>query len=153
MLKYTIAAAAVLLSAGAAWACPSWQAGPGDAFSFSTTQLATPHRTYVVAGGNNNLSRCANGWWGYAITSPDVTVNYARNTNGRALEFRTQGSGCDTVLLVNDAYGNWYFDDDGGSGLNARIRLSNAAGGQYDVWVGTFGPSNCSTELVFETWR
>lgn len=154
MLKYILAAAAVLLTAGAAWACPSWQSGYGYAtFNFSTTQLARPHSTNIVAGGDVDLSRCSGGWRGYTISSPDVTVYYNRNTSGRALEFRTRGSGCDTVLVVNDANGNWYYNDDGGSGLNARIRLSNAPGGEYDVWVGTYGPSTCRTELVFETWR
>ena len=69
----------------------------------------------VVAGGTENLERCnirtgtgerAVGW---VAPAPDFEMYF---TGGNySLEFRVVGDpGCDTVLLVNTANSNWYFD-------------------------------------------
>lgn len=144
--------AMIVLPTEEAWACPNY-AYNGSIYNFSATQLSSPYAINITAGGNINLSSCVGGWYGYTIERPDVTINYNRNANNRALEFRTLNSGCDTILVVNDANGNWYYDDDSGTGTNARIRLANASGGVYDVWVGTYSSATCSTQLVVETWR
>lgn len=152
MLMVAVASVAMWLGfAAIAAACPYITTGI-QGYSVNTTQLARPAYIDVVAGGNNNLSSCSAPGHGYVISQPDFSIYYDRNTNGRALEFRTSGN-CDTVLLVNAATASWYFDDDGGNGLNGRIRLSNAPGGRYDVWVGTYGPGTCRTQLVVETFR
>jgi hypothetical protein len=57
-------------------------------------------------------------------------------------------SSCDTTLLVRDAYGQWYFDDDRGGNLTPELNLRNMAAlnGRIDVWVGTYGNADLSGE-------
>jgi hypothetical protein len=64
-------------------------------------------------------------------------------------------SSCDTTLLVRDAYGQWYFDDDSGGNLTPELNLRNMAGlnGRIDVWVGTYGNATCPASVEFETWN
>jgi hypothetical protein len=63
-------------------------------------------------------------------------VQYS-TSGASALTFIIQ-SNVDTVLLVNDPFGNWYFDDDGGVDLGAQLRIAKAPAGQYDVWIGSY---------------
>jgi len=148
-----VAAAALWLGlAAAAQACPVITTGV-QSYSASASELARPAGINLVAGGNYNLGNCYNApGHGYVISQPDISLYYNRDVSGRALEIRTAGN-CDTVLLVNTGAANWYFDDDDGNGLNARIRLSSPSAGRYDIWVGTYGASTCNTQLVFETFR
>lgn len=69
---------------------------------------------------------------------------------GRDLELRVEGT-CDTTLLVNDATGQWSFDDDTNE-MNPALRLPAAISGRYDVWVGTYGDTACSATLIAETF-
>lgn len=133
-----------------AQACPDWSL-QGSQLSYGSDQLWTPQSVGVTAGGNVNLGNCPNvPGHGYIIQGPDFDLDFFENNAGRDLEFRVQGS-CDTVLLVNDASGNWHFNDDS-SGVDPRIRVSRAPAGAYDIWVGTYGPSTCSSTLVMETF-
>jgi hypothetical protein len=77
-------------------------------------------------------------------------MTYDAQSRGRALEFRVQGT-CDTVLLVNGATAQWYFNDDD-NGSDPRIRIANAPSGQYDIWVGTFGTQTCNAQLIVESF-
>ena len=131
--------------------CPSF-ANPGQLLTFTGQQLWTPQSRSVLAGGNVDLAACPSvPGTGWVIENPDFTMNFAQNSQNYDLEFRTEGQGCDTVLLVNDATGQWQFNDDDG-GLQSRLRLPSAPVGQYDIWVGTFGQQNCQTTLVAETF-
>ncbi|PQO22031.1 hypothetical protein C2I36_15205 [Rhodobacteraceae bacterium WD3A24] len=154
LLSVFAAAVTVLIGLGApaqAQSCPNWSLS-GSSVSYGAEGLWTPRSFGVTAGGGTNLGNCGNipgrGW---VSAAPDFELDFFENNARRDLEFRTQGS-CDTVLLVNDASGQWHFNDDGGSSLNASMRLSNAPTGTYDIWVGTYGSSNCSTTLVMETF-
>ncbi|MBS9717887.1 hypothetical protein ACFFUT_09795 [Pseudohalocynthiibacter aestuariivivens] len=51
-------------------------------------------------------------------------------------------SACDLGLSVNTAAGNWHWDDDSASDIDAQIVLRNPASGTYDSWVGTIGSEN-----------
>lgn len=156
MIKHILAACAALLALAAttaiASACPMISQGH-QTMRHSATQLWSPVSYRIVAGGDIDLTRCRNvprSARGYVIRNPDFSLYYDRNAN-YALEFRTTGN-CDTVLLVNTGAGNYYFDDDDGGGYNARIRLNRPSAGRYDIWVGTYGPSTCNTNLILETF-
>ncbi|MCB1406016.1 MAG: hypothetical protein KDK01_07065 [Rhodobacteraceae bacterium] len=138
------------LVSAAAMACPDWQL-TGQQLNYSADQLWTPQTLSVVAGGADNLRNCPQPGVGYVATRPDFDLTFTQNGAARDLEFRVNAS-CDTVLLVNDARGQWHFDDDGGDGLNARLRLTNAPEGAYDIWVGTYGSSTCQATLTLETF-
>ena len=71
-------------------------------------------------------------------------MRYQTASGGRSdatLTFTTE-SNTDTILLINDPNNRWYWDDDGGNGLNGKIRFRAALPGRYDIWVGTFDRGN-----------
>ena len=137
------------LGASAASACPNWQLN-GTPISYSGDDLTTPQAINVVAGGNVDLSSCPMGGHGYVISQPDFDFNFSDNARQRELTLRVEGT-CDTVLLVNDAQGNWHFSDDEDGTLNPAIHILQAPAGAYDIWVGTFGAQTCQAQLILST--
>jgi hypothetical protein len=68
---------------------------------------------------------------------------------GQSLTLSVAGD-CDTVLLVNDATAEWFYNDDDTS-LDPAITIEGAANGVYDIWVGTYGPETCPAVLTIST--
>jgi hypothetical protein len=150
-LAISIAALVITTTAAIAQApCP--QVGqPGKEFAIKEGFPSDPKRHDVTAGGNIDLGKCSglpgSGW---VTKLPDFVVNYKTTSgaqSGRALTFRIEAS-ADTVLLINSPDSKWHFDDDGGKGLNGKIRFPNAAPGRYDVWVGTHASGLSKAKLV-----
>jgi len=153
MKKILVAAAALFVTTGVAAACPAWE-NDGVQTGYTTGQdLYSPNSYSVTAGGSQSLRDC--GWphSGYVISSPDFEFQIAGMEQYNRLEIRAVAS-CDTVLLVNAANGNWFFDDDSHGNLNPSVNLygADAASGVYDIWVGTYGRDLCSATLQMETW-
>lgn len=118
-------------------ACPTWQGSPHfGTINLTEGFLPDPWNRNVTAGGQNEISNCGIGGWGWVARRPDYRIQY-RTSGSSALTFIIQ-SNIDTVLLVNDPNGRWYFDDDGGQDLGAALRIGNAPAGQYDVWIGSY---------------
>ncbi|WP_127107644.1 hypothetical protein [Pararhodobacter zhoushanensis] len=141
---------ALIAPAAASAACPTY-AQHGAPLSYTAETVWTPQSTTVIAGGDQDLSTCAEvPGAGYVIENPDFTLTYDALNMGRALEFRVTGS-CDTVLLVNSATGEWLFNDDTNE-MHPVVRLNNAPSGQYDLWVGTYGPETCEATLTVESF-
>lgn len=153
-VKRLFVAACVLLTATtfsqSANACPDWRQ-TGNMLNYSSDALWTPRSFSVLAGGPHDLDICAAPGNGHVAGRPDFTLNFSGNSARRDLEFRVQGS-CDTVLLIHDATAQWHFNDDADGTLNPRLRLPQATEGSYDIWVGTYGPGNCSATLYIETF-
>jgi hypothetical protein len=107
-------------------------------------------RNQTVGGASTHLSACPgiNGT-GYFHANPTYTLDLSDMEDYWRLEVRLN-SNCDTTLLVQDAAGNFHFDDDSGPANNARVRLFNMANleGRVNIWVGTYWNQTCSnTEL------
>ncbi|HPD94027.1 MAG: hypothetical protein H6900_06525 [Rhodobacter sp.] len=133
----------------AAQSCPDWSL-TGAQIAYSTADLAMPRSHPVVAGGNVDLSQCGLDGWGYVVTQPDFDLTVTDNSGHNDLEIRVNAA-CDTVLLVNDANGQWHFNDDT-NGVNPAVRLTDAPAGAYDVWVGTFGTQTCQAALELQSY-
>ncbi|MCC6889850.1 MAG: hypothetical protein IT536_15065 [Hyphomicrobiales bacterium] len=133
-----VSVAAVALAATAAQAqCPNLSAKPiSGRIELSEFFLPDPSRHRVIAGGSQNLARCRSNWKGWVSSSPDLQLQY-NSTGGTALSIAVE-SNMDTVVLVNDPSGTWHYNDDGGRGLNGKVRFPRARQGRYDIWVGTF---------------
>lgn len=146
-----IALVAVLASSGAsvAQSCPDWSM-TGAQIAYAAADIATPQSVPVVAGGNVDLAQCGLGGWGYVITQPDFDLTVTDNSSHSDIEIRVTAE-CDTVLLVNDANGQWHFNDDT-NGLNPAVRLSDAPAGAYDIWVGTFSTQTCQAMLELQSY-
>lgn len=121
------------------------------------SDLYSPDRYTVQAGGATSLSSCAGIPVGLGVANANPHYSFylsEMETYGR-LEIEVT-SDCDTTLLVNDAAGNWHFDDDTGGAFQPALNLSDTAAlnGRVDVWVGSFGSSiSCSAEIEMETWN
>ena len=134
-------------------ACPDWQyQGQANLGSLSGSYLYSPRQWSVIAGGNVDLGRCAAPGFGYVISQPDFEFQFQNDQGYGRLEISVQAD-CDTVLLVNDAYGNWHFNDDANGSLQPQVDIYGAASGTYDVWVGTYGSGTCNARLELESWH
>lgn len=148
-MKITVAAAvAAALVAGGALACPNYDARP----AFGTIQLQAgflpdPYRRNITAGGGYDLARCfdVDGWGGSVASAPDFRLVWSGSSAQLTLAVEAVK---DTVLLVNDPNGQWFFQDDV-YGVNPVITFSNPIPGQYDVWIGAYdGTSRNPGQLV-----
>lgn len=144
-----LAALAGLTIAGAASACPDYQAW-GDTYALTGADLYAPQTFRVTAGGGNSLTSCGFSNEGYVISSPDFTFDLSQ-MQGYAMEVRVV-SRCDAVLLVNTANTSWYYDDDSNGNLDPAIWLQNPGNGYLDVWVGTYDGSVCDAQVTLETF-
>lgn len=151
MKKLFAAAFALIATAGVAAACPAWQ-NDGVQHGYTTgSDLWTPNHYSVTAGGSQSLRNCGFQHSGHVISRPDFEFRIDGLESYNRLQFRVNGT-CDTVLLVNDAHGNWHFDDDGWGNLHPLLNVSNPQSGVYDIWVGTYGSSLCDATLQMETF-
>ena len=106
--------------------------------------LPDPHVRTVTAGGSVRVS-FDNGCRGYVANAPDYRLHYRSGRFPLSIYVRSSG---DTILLVNGPNTEWYCNDDY-QGLNPAIYLTNPSSGQYDIWVGTYGPSLISGSRLF----
>jgi len=139
---------------GAAIACPEISLD-GVELNYSGKQLYEARSFSVIAGGEENISRCGirnntdGAPEGFVAEAPDFELYY--QGGGYELEFRVE-SDCDSILLINTGSGNWYFDDDDNGNLDAKIRLGRASDGWYDIWIGTLERGNCDARLILESF-
>ena len=108
--------------------------------------LPDPYVVEILAGGSVDLgrsrvSRLPRGATGYVASAPDLNLIY--DAGGFDLTIRVRGYGEDTVLLVNDPEGRWYFNDDNedfedGDWLDPSITIVRPLSGLYNIWVGTY---------------
>ncbi len=143
---------ATLTWAGIAAACPNWQAEP----SFGSINLSEgftndPYEQGIKAGGQYSLSDCMHGknFVGMVASHPDFDLYYTTSGN-TPLTIHVHSS-YDTVLLVSDPQGNWWFDDDSGPGHGPLLYFPNPLDGLYNIWVGSFRSSSDLLEstLIF----
>lgn len=133
--------------AAASGACPDPMLD-GSPLSLTAADLTAGHVEAMLAGGDVDLANCADlPGFGNVITNPDYDLDIdGLAENGQFTIGVT--SECDTILLVNDAAGEWHYSDDENSSHNPELKLS-AGNGRYDVWVGTYGTEICDAELTF----
>lgn len=152
-MKRILLGSAFTLAAAAAQACPNPQAG-GDVDYGFTGDILTRAREYAVTiGGPYSLPDCGVPYPGYVTTAPTMSFRLAR-MDFYPLEIRVEAP-CDAILLVNDASGNWHYNDDTGYGSDPRINLRGSAplNGRMDIWVGSYSGETCYGDLILETER
>lgn len=98
-----------------------------------------PHVVALSSGGSNDASALGSPCVGYVASAPDVRLNYTSGSYPLVLSVL---SDADTTLVVNGPDGNWYCNDDGGTGTNPLLAFDYPQTGQYDIWVGTYGSSD-----------
>jgi hypothetical protein len=139
-------------TAAAAQSCPDWRLN-GQPITTDGETAWAPQSYTTTAGGSLNLAACGTVQGvGHISPGPSFTLTYDDRGLGRDLDFRVDAGSCDSVLLINDYRDTWHFNDDEDGTLNARLRLTAAPSGRYDIWVGTFGPQTCAATLIVETF-
>lgn len=98
-----------------------------------------PHSVEVAAGGEVNVFESGvEGCVGFIAQAPSYRVNFTPGQNGWPLIFSATSEAADTVLVINDAEGNWVCNDDS-NGFDPMIAFESPMPGQYDIWVGVYG--------------
>ena len=140
-MKYILPALGVAALAAASVAAQDISAPPSyGSITLDSGYLPDPHSVQIRAGGTVPVTVDGNGVCrGNIASAPDFNVYY---TAGSFDLFFSAMSQTDTTIVVNDARGNWYCDDDGGEGaFNPGVRIERPASGLYNVWVGTYSSS------------
>lgn len=119
--------------------------------SFGSVNLSAgftpdPYTVNVTSGGARSAAALSSSCRGWIADAPDFSVNY--NAGGYNTLTIGAVSSSDTTLVVNDAYGNWYCDDDSGNGLNPLVTLTNLASGRYDIWVGSYSQGDYASSVL-----
>lgn len=136
---------------GGAAACPDPEAEPVERHQLTGRDLWRPDRFSVSAGGEIDLWGCGGIGWGLVRAAPDFVFELTRLRRYRRLHLRANAE-CDTVLLVRDPAGQWFFDDDSGVGHTASLSLADPVDGAYAVWVGAFRSAGCVAQLTLESF-
>jgi hypothetical protein len=134
-----------MLAAGAALLAMTASAAVAQNYSLNPTYGTValngnfspdPYVVNLQSGGNVNAANISSSCRGFIANAPDVRLHFSP---GPLPLIISVASGADTTLVINAPDGSWYCDDDGGQGLNPSIRFNRPQGGQYDIWVGTYG--------------
>lgn len=139
--------AAVALTVGLA-AMPAAAQNMNAAPNYGGVSLAPgftpdPFNINLTAGGNLDAGGLGGSCRGRITNAPDYRVQW----NGGSNLIISVNSAADTTLVINAPDGRWYCDDDGGEGLNPSLAFSNARGGRYEIWVGTYGSATAPATL------
>jgi hypothetical protein len=134
-----------------ALACPSAGVAAVETHALTGRSLWSPKRFDVRAGGEHALIFCDGLGWGHVRLAPDFMFDLTRMGRYRRLHLRSNAP-CDTVLLLRDPLGRWFFDDDSGVGQTASLSLGKPVDGAYLVWVGSYQPEGCLAQLTLETF-
>lgn len=107
--------------------------------------MPDPYKKTITAGGSVDLSQY--GHSGYTAGKPDLDFHFTPSNNASETLTISVNSETDTVLLINDPEGTWYFSDDS-NGVNPAITFQDPKDGLYSIFVGTFDSGTAEAELV-----
>lgn len=106
----------------------------------------------VKAGGNHAIKDCNYLPDPSGFIDSDLLILVEIDMDGDYdLEVQTIAD-CDTVLLVLDPDGRWFFDDDSGDDTQEELRIPGAPSGEYEIWVGTLDGDYCDAKVKLETF-
>ncbi len=109
--------------------------------------------------GYTDLRSCSGGMpyrRGYFDANPTFTMYLSDMDSFDTVQFLVEASNCDTTLLIRDASGTFFFNDDYNypNHLRSRLRLTDTANlnGRVDIWIGAYSPSSCTTRMEVRGW-
>ena len=138
----SIARTILAATALAAFATPTLAQDFNADPNFGTVNLTTgfqpdPHVVDVRSGGDLDAARLGANCVGFITNAPDVRLVFDA---GNLPLIISVASRADTTLVVNAPDGNYYCNDDGGTGgLNPMVRFTRPQSGRYEIWIGTYG--------------
>lgn len=141
--------------------CPDYrQAAP--VHTLQLDHIWDPLRHRVRGRGATTLRNCAgfnsNPFVGRIHATPTLVLDWTdtgERWHGSRLRIRTEdgnnGRSCDTTLLIRDPLGAWHFNDDYW-GWNAGREMGWAPSGEYQIWVGIWGWTECNADIIIERY-
>ena len=136
--KYALAATVAvgaIAAASSAQACPNYSLRAAfGTISLPGGFLPDPYVRNVTAGGGYYLPNCGFSNIGWVAAAPDFQLNYG---GGAARLTIAINSNTDTILLINDPNGQWFYADDVGN-FDAALFFNGRVPGVYDIWIGTY---------------
>ncbi len=96
-----------------------------------------PFVAEVEAGGPINAEGVGETCNGYVTAAPTYRLFYQPGTFPLIFSVLADG---DTTLVIADPNGTWFCGDDTDEDLNPVVTIEAPVPGQYDIWVGTYGP-------------
>ncbi len=96
-----------------------------------------PYSVGMTTGGPVNTAYLGGSCSGFATSAPDLRINFGGGGSSLLRIYFTGANG-DPTMVVNDPYGNFYCVDDSFGTVNPTIDFNNPAGGEYDVWIGSY---------------
>lgn len=141
MLRTLLAAAAGLAALSGAAFAQDFNASPTyGSISLNAGFTPDPYSVNLQSGGSIDAQSALGGSCrGFIASAPDFSLNYGAGSFPLII---SATAGADIALVVNDANGSWYCDDDSGGNLNPALHFSNPSSGRYDIWVATYGNSS-----------
>lgn len=149
-MRKSLLVLAVLLIASMSVAAQDWQLEP----TFGEVYLEggftpDPYEVEIMAGGSIDASDLCGECAGYIAEAPDFDLYY---TPGVFSLYIYVISDADTTLVINAPDGEWYGNDDYGSGRNPMVVFSDPSmwDGEdllFDIWVGTYDEDLAEAKL------
>lgn len=111
-----------------------------------------PRSESVVAGGPIDVNYLGNGCTGFAEPNPDYEIHYGAGAQPLLrIYFVADNPGDDATLIINDAASQWNCSDDEFGTTNPSIDFSPPLGGWYDIWIGSYSPSEYISGTLYIT--
>lgn len=151
MMQRVLFCLALILLPSLGAACPDYMAEPVNRQVATGRDLWSPEVFLTRAGGRSQIAACGFARRGYVGTRPDFEFDLSRMSRYDRLHVRANAD-CDTVLLLRDARGRWFFDDDSGTGRTASLSIADPPDGRYFIWVGSYRQQGCDARLTLETF-
>lgn len=113
-----------------------------------------PYEVELVAGGDNSAAEWSDGRCsGYVADAPNVRVTFEGGSFPNL--YFSALSRTDTTLVIAGPNGTWFCENDSGNSVPyPMVRLAPTPG-QYDIWLGTSGPTTADAVLAISEryWR
>ena len=108
--------------------------------SLETGFSPDPYSKIINGGGTIDGTKLSlgstSGCIGFLTKAPTFSLNWV-GPSALLRIFSVAQATEDTTLIIRDPAGNWFCNDDSNyGGSNPLIDISNAATGQYDIWLG-----------------
>ncbi len=135
-------------------ACPSVDLAPKETYAYTGADLIGSQTHAVIAGGDTNTVACPRvgdlaSFDGYFADRPDFAFDLSEVEDLSQVRILGDAT-CDTVLLVQDASGQWHYNDDGDSERGASRVSMPAVSGRYSVWIGTYLADLCEGRVSID---
>ncbi len=139
---------------GAVAGCPN-NAYNGEPLVSDGSDFGSTYDQTITHSGYTDLRTCGGSFpyaRGFFDANPTYSMYLSNMDQFSTVEFLIEATTCDTTILIRDAAGNYFFNDDYVDWrihTRSRLQLSSTAdlNGRVDIWIGGWSPSTCSSTM------